>query len=147
MAYLREKTGESYEKIMADAHSEMFSDLVGVMLTTDCPEKIFVTRISRPMNIMIAGGESYIATSQLGFPEVENVDYIGSLPQMCSSVVTKGGFEVTSHRVEGGHVEEYTFGEFVDAYERIKTELTKRTVNIEELYKLVFSEPATFFFV
>jgi len=144
VAYLREKTDDSYEKIMADAHSEMFSDLVGVMITTDCPEKIFVTRISRPMNIMLADGESYIATSQLGFPEVENVDYIGSLPQMCSSVVTKGGFQVTNHRVKGGHVEEFTFSEFLDAYERIKTELTNRVVNMEDIGSVVFSEPPTF---
>lgn len=143
VAYLKDKTGDSYEKIMADVHSEMFSDVVGVMINTDCPENIFVTRISRPMNIMIADGESYIATSQLGFPELENVDYIGSLPQMCSSVVTKGGFQVTNHRVKGGHVEEFTFSEFLNAYERIKTELTNRTVNMEELGALVFSEPPT----
>lgn len=139
--YLKEKTGDSYEKVMADAKSEMFSDMVSVMLTTDHPDRIFVTRISRPMNVMISGNETYIASSQLGFPEVERVDYMGSLPQMRSSVVKKGGFEVTPYKVVGGQVTDYTTAEFMGAYERTKAALKERTVNVEDLGPYLHTEP------
>ena len=138
--YLKEKTGDSYEKVMADAKSEMFSDMVSVMLTTDHPDRIFVTRISRPMNVMISGNETYIASSQLGFPEVERVDYMGSLPQMRSSVVKKGGFEVTPYKVVGGQVTDYTTAEFMGAYERTKAALAERTINIDDLGPYLFTD-------
>lgn len=140
--HLRKTTGDSYEKIMADVCSEMYADIVGVMVTTEQPENIFVTRISRPMNVMLAGGETYLATSQFGFPEVEKVDYMGSLPQMRSCVISKGGFEVTKYAVSGGDVREFTMPEFMAAYERTKAALEEQTVNIEELGKYLFTEPA-----
>lgn len=139
--HLKEKTGDSYEKIMADACGEMFSDIVTVMLTTDHPENIFVTRISRPMNVMLAGGETYIATSPFGFPETEKVDYMGALPLMRSSVLTKGGFKVTEYGVEGGQVKPFSKIEFMKAYRTLKAAMSEQTVNQEEIGGLIFSEP------
>lgn len=141
ISHLRKTTGESFEKIMADVCTEMYADIVGVMVTTERPENIFVTRISRPMNIMLAGGETYLATSQFGFPEVDHVDYMASLPQLRSCVISKDGFTVTNHAVAGGCVREFSSAEFMEAYCRTKEALSRETVNIDELGKYLFTEP------
>jgi len=143
ISHLRKTTGDSFEKIMADMSTEMYADVVGLMITAEQPENIFVTRISRPMNIMLAGGETYLATSQFGFPEVDHVDYMASLPQLRSCVISKDGFEVTKYAVEGGDVREYTVPEFMGAYERTKAALAEKTINIDDLGPYLFTEPGS----
>ena len=120
--YLRKNGITDYAKAMTKASTEMFSDSVYVLLSALSPDNIYVSRMTRPMNIMKTDDGCYLSTSQLAFPERENVCYIKSLPQMKTSCVTKDGFEVSQEDIGNATVVDYTKEE----YENIKNEIRKK---------------------
>jgi len=122
---IRKETDANYDEALAKASSELFADVVSVLASANSPENIYVTRISRPMNIMAADDGCYISTSQLAFPDIENIKYIKSLPQMTSCVINKDGFTETGYNVTGGKVTEYTKDEYEDAKAQIMLILTE----------------------
>lgn len=123
----------SVEKAMADASSKLFADVVNVLINTDNPENIYVTRISRPMNILTLPGESYISTSQFGFSNLPGLDNIKTLPQMASCVVTKNGFTVCDAPITGGNVTDYTAEEYEHIKEQIRIQLQKESSSMDTM--------------
>ncbi len=130
---IRKDVGLSYEEALADASSKLFSDVVNVLVSANSPENIYVTRISRPMNIMASEGECYISTSQFGFPDIKNVKYIKSLPQMRSCIINKDGFINTDHTVSGGTVTDYTQKEYEEIKKALELKLTEGEYSMDNM--------------
>ena len=120
--YLRKNYTTDYMKAMTKASTDMFSDSVYLLISTNSPDNIYVSRMTRPMNIMKTDDGCYLSTSQLAFPEAENIEYIKSLPQMKTSCVTKDGFAVSQEDIGNAIVVDYTKKE----YESIKNEIRKK---------------------
>ena len=101
------KEGMDYVAAAARAAGEILQDRVYVSINADCPDFFTVARVTRPMEIMLAEGESYTATTRLGFPSDVKGD-IYSLPSLRAVKVKQGAFEVTEHRLGDGQVDEIT---------------------------------------
>ncbi|MBE7051087.1 MAG: hypothetical protein E7395_00760 [Ruminococcaceae bacterium] len=123
--YLRKENSLTYPRAMAKASSDLFSDSVYLMLSANSPDNIYVSRMTRPMNIMKADGECYISTSQMAFPELDNAEYIKTLPHMKICVVTKDGYAETDNMITTGTVTDYIPEEFADIKEALRRKLQK----------------------
>ena len=83
--------GYDAHSAMATAFSEMPGDIVGLLLSVTDPDKVFWSKISRPMNVAFANHGAYLATTTMAFPEdVETV--ATKLPVLSAGYVTKSGF-------------------------------------------------------
>ncbi len=123
----------SYDEAMADVSGKLFSDVVNVLVSANSPDTIYVTRISRPMNILSVPGETYIATSQFGFPDEVNKQPIKSLPQMKSCVISKDGFKEAPYTIAGGTVTDYTPEEYTDIKENLRQKLKKEPTSMDTI--------------
>lgn len=121
--YMVNNGESSYAEAMASTTSKLFSDVVNVLIGTKSPDSIFVTSVSRPMNVMVCDNESYISTSQFGFPEVANMKFMKSVPHMKSCVIGKGTFNETPHEVTSGKVVDYSADEYFEIKESIRQSL------------------------
>ncbi len=93
------KKGICMEEAMARCSDEMYADNVFLTLSLDVPDRISVLRTTRPMNILLGDGETYLATTTFAFPkDVEGE--IMALPLMHVCSVTNEGFTVTKHRIK-----------------------------------------------
>ena len=126
---------KGFEPIHAQmkALDDMYSERVGCMINADDPTYIGVCRLSRPMEILLCGDESYIATTRFALPE----DIVGdmySLPVQHAVKVTKKGFEVLPYRAETDSVAEITPTTYIKAYERIETMLKNASKDNPVIY-------------
>ena len=131
--YLRQRDVSNYAEAMSEAASKFFSDVVNVMISANSPDSIYVSRISRPMNIMVADGESYISTSQLAFPKIENVKYIKTLPHMKTSIVTKDGCTQSPCPITGGNVTEFSDEETAQILKDTRETLLKAPTSMDSM--------------
>jgi hypothetical protein len=112
----------SYEEAMSECSSKIFSDCVYLMVSANCPDNVYVSRISRPMNIMKTDDGCYLSTSQIAFPKSENIHYVKTLPSMKTCVVNKEGFEISDFPIENGNVIDFT----PEEQKKIEAEIRKR---------------------
>lgn len=124
--YLRKQGITDYVKAMTKASTEMFSDSVYLLLSAFSPDNIYVSRMTRPMNIMKTNEGCYLSTSQLAFPDAENIEYIKSLPQMKTSAVTKDGFTVSDEDIGNANVVDYTEEEYKNFTKEIRKKLENK---------------------
>jgi len=124
---------ETLPESMASTSAKLFSDVVNVLISTMSPDNIYVTSISRPMNVMVCKGESYISTSQFGFPQDVNMKSIKSVPHMKSCVIGKGTFNITEHKVTSGEVIEYSADEYFEYKEAIRRSLKNAPASMDTM--------------
>lgn len=110
--------GKSFEEAHALAEDAMFSENVTVMLKHDVPDMISVLRATRPMEIMISGDETYIATCKFAFPEVPGA-VMSSLPELHVCNVYAGRYEVTKHKITSHGTCPITPMTYIKAYDAI----------------------------
>ena len=120
--YLRKNYTTDYMKAMTKASTDMFSDSVYLLLSANSPDNIYVSRMTRPMNIMKTDDGCYLSTCQLAFLDTCNAKYIKSLPQMKTCCITKDGFTVSDEDIGNATVVDYTEEE----YENFKNEIRKK---------------------
>lgn len=129
---IRNDTNCDYDKALSEAASKLFADVVNVLVSANSPGSLYVTRISRPMNIMKTSDGCYIATSQFGFPDTE-FKYMQSLPQMTSCVINKNGFTDTGYTVTGGTVTDFTEEEYAQIKSGLKKRLSEGEHSMDDL--------------
>ena len=112
LEYLKKNNEMSYAEAMSECSSKIFSDCVYLMVSANSPDNIYVSRISRPMNIMKTEDSTYLSTSQIAFPKEKNIEYMKSLPQMETCIVNKDGFTVSPYPIGGGTVVDFTPEEY-----------------------------------
>lgn len=134
------KQGMSHSEALARSLSTFNGDTVSVLINADTSDKIFVTRLTRPMNVALNGDESFIASTELAFPEDIDFEYTASLPTCRACEITPGGFEVTKHRVESMSVERITPAIFAEAYERMTDILKNGWEHFDTLEFIAYRE-------
>lgn len=123
------KNGDSLEKAYVKSGSDMYCDLVSLMITEHDPDSIKAWRVSRPMHLRMAEGESYLATTQFAFPDdIKGTDI--SLPLFHLCKIKADSFEICPEKVSGsphtGHIEPRMYK---TAYDKILSLLKGRRDN------------------
>jgi len=119
------KQGDPPTAALAKVNTHMYSDNVTVVLNQNYPDRIFALRTTRPMNVILEGGEAYMATTRYGFPEnLKNEPVMLPLFHACS--VTRDGIEISAHRMEGEVVEEMSPYTYAEGYKRMEAFLKKK---------------------
>ena len=77
---------------MENAFSAMPGDIVGLLLSLKAPDRIFWSKISRPMNLSYASHGAYLSTTTIAFPE-DALTAPVKLPVLSAGYVTKDSFE------------------------------------------------------
>lgn len=83
--------GKTPDLAMEQAYCDMPGDIVGLLLSSDTPDRIYYSKISRPMNLAFAEHGAYLATTTMAFP----TDLIGDavrLPVLSAGFVTADSF-------------------------------------------------------
>ncbi|MBQ4528641.1 MAG: hypothetical protein II998_11295 [Clostridia bacterium] len=124
-----------YDPIHAQtkALDDMYSERVGCMINADDPNYIGVCRLSRPMEILMCGTESYIATTRFAFPENVSGDAY-SLPVQHACKVTSKGFEVLPYKALTDTVAEISPVTYIKAYARIEEMLKNASKDNPVIY-------------
>ena len=113
------KAGKSAEDALAAACTDMFGELVNVLVTESRPDSIFVMRLSRPMTAVTEKGESYIATTRFGLPE-ELRDKAFDLPVLHTCVINESGVTVTGSEVAVEPVSAMSPYTYHEGYKRLE---------------------------
>ena len=87
--------GYSYTEAFAKAIEDSYSDLVGVMITANEPDKIWVGKVSRPMNALVGDGEVFIASAEFAFDGVAEGNFF-TLPPLNICEITAEGVKITN---------------------------------------------------
>ena len=111
--------GMECAEAFAAAANNLTAERVYGMLCADEPDCLTFCRITRPMEVLVADGESYVATARFGFPE-DVKGTVHSLPVLRACKVKKGRVELTPYVVESEKVAEITPATYVKAYKRIE---------------------------
>ena len=116
--------GLSFEDAMLRACDDHPGERVNVMINADTPDSIFVVRNTRPMEALIADGESFIATTRFAFPE-DVTGGVYTLPTLRMAKVGRNGIEITDKVMKSIRVAEITPRTYKLAYEKVVDMLTE----------------------
>ena len=113
-------------RTLADAersiHERLPADQVSVSIHADVPDTVTVCTITRPMSVLEAEGESYIASCAIAFPDdVEGK--VTHLPQCSLTQITPDGILFTEEGLKGVRCEPVT-EDIIDAYIKMFEEQT-----------------------
>ena len=89
-------------------HERLPADNVSVSIHADLPDTLTVATVTRPMSVLEADGESYIASCALAFPEELQHLPVTHLPQCSVSQITPKGLEILTRGMEGVRSEPVT---------------------------------------
>lgn len=132
-------------RTLADAersiHERLPADQVSVSIHADVPDTLTVCTITRPMSVLEADGESYIASCGIAFPD-DAEGKVTHLPQCSLTQITPDGILFTEEGMKGVRCEPVT-EKIVDAYVKMFEEQTKeKALSVYELKKPnVWHEP------
>lgn len=108
--------GYDYPTAFAKAIEDSYSDLVGVMITVNEPSKIYVGKVSRPMNLLIGDGEAFIASAEFAFDGVCEGNFF-TIPPLNVCEITADGMKVTDSRISTEEIAPITPSTFIHATE------------------------------
>ena len=93
--------GLSPSEAMSKSNSLYPSSIVGLCMHKYYPDKIFVTRLTRPLVIGITDdGDTYLATTKFAFPDDVNFRTVELLPGATTYEIFEGGYKAVKHPVE-----------------------------------------------
>ena len=128
---------------MAEAFSTRPNGFVGVAIHADDPTTIAIGKMNCPMTVGLKGDETYIATTQFGFPEDIEFDTVFATPVNTVCAATAGELKVTKYKINNLKVESITADIFNKAYDLTENYLKGKKdnpVNLWDLEKLYNSE-------
>ncbi|MBR1969261.1 MAG: hypothetical protein IKA17_02780 [Clostridia bacterium] len=103
----QEKMKESLALAVQKNHERFPIDNITVSIHANLPDTVTVGTVSRPMSVMEADGETYLASCAIAFPE--NVKgKVSHLPQCSVSQITPNGLEFFTKELDGVRVEQVT---------------------------------------
>lgn len=136
---------------MADAFSARPNGFVGLAIHESEPDTIAIGKMNCPMSVGLIGDETYIATTQFGFPEDIAFDAVLTTPVNTVCAATAGELKVTKYRINNLKVEPITVDIFKKAYDLTENLLKnskddpKNLWDLEALYtsewKYIWQEP------
>lgn len=116
----RIQKGADISDAIYDVFNTSPADIVGVFMSLNDPENLHVGRITRPMNVAVGNGETYIATSEMAFPEDVTFETVTEIPVASIAVIGKGTVNQTPHRFTNFSVEEITPEVYKEAYQLLE---------------------------
>lgn len=135
--YYIKEFGLNMEDAMIKCSEEMYADNVYLTLSEGYPDEINALRTTRPMNALMCHGETYLATTVIGFPE--NVDgEIMSLPIFHVCTATREGLKIGNKSMKNVEkVCEITPRSYLEAYNGVIEFLTGKENNPHFLDEIV----------
>lgn len=117
------KQGKSAPEALALTCKAFYSDNATVFIHEQFPDRIFALRTTRPLQVIMEKGETYLATSLYGMPEdLKNQPFMLPLHHACS--LTREGVTVYPEKIELEPVAEMTPYTYKEAYTRFEKLLT-----------------------
>lgn len=101
------KKGLSYTAAMAATAQDLYTDNVIVMLNQHAPDEIFAVRTVRPLEALLADGETYLSTCAYAFPRDVQGRHM-ALPLFNACAITRGGIRISEDMVHGEPVDPVT---------------------------------------
>lgn len=103
----KEKMKNEFALAVKRNHEQFPTDNVTVSIHANLPDTITVGVVNRPMSVMEADGETYLASCAIAFPE--NIEgKVSHLPRCSVSQATPDGLEFFAKELEGVRVEQIT---------------------------------------
>ena len=136
LIYRYKDGGMDTARAMTSAFSKMPSEIVGLVVEAESPDRIYFSRINKPMFVGFDAEGAYLASSPIAFPN--SVKGYRLLPALSSGVVFRDRVVVTDHYAEFP-IPVATFDEnTVDAAAReIMTLLATREAGIRDMFAVV----------
>lgn len=135
--------GLSPSEAMAKSNSLYPSAIVGLCMHESEPEKVFVTRLTCPMNVGITDdGDTYFATTVFAFPDDVCFKTIQLLPAATVYELFQGGYKATDCPVEVHNILPLTPALWHNAYVEVEKMLTGRKDNpagIQEVWDTCYT--------
>jgi glucosamine 6-phosphate synthetase-like amidotransferase/phosphosugar isomerase protein len=124
---------------MREAFISKPSEIVGLMLHSDYPDMIFVSRINQPMMVGKGSGETFLGTTAMAFPDYVEPVNIESLPAAAVTEVFADGYRVHSGSTSVHTVAKITPSTWCMAYQCIEKALSesKEPMSINDLRKCI----------
>ena len=113
-------TREGVLDAVTAAVSALPADIVVLGIHADVPDTVTVGDVTRPMHAGTVGGETYLATTPLAFPEDVAFTHVVQLPPASVCQATPGTFTVTGRRFDGVRVEQIDYRIAGLVYERME---------------------------
>lgn len=130
------KEGASICEAMAKAFTERPNGIVSIALSKNEPDTIAIAKMDRPMSVGLIGDETYIATTQFGFPEDIRFDTIVRTPECTVCAAKAGELTVTRHRIGNMHMEAITADIYKKAYDLTEAYLKGQKDSPKNLWDL-----------
>ncbi len=121
---------------LAETLSERPNAIVTVAIHADEPDTIAIGKLNMPMSVGMIGDETYIVTTQFGFPEDLVFDTMVQPPEGVICAVGAGELTVTRHRVRNMRMERVTADIFKKAYDLVEAYLRGKKDDPKNLWDL-----------
>ena len=95
LIYKYKVDGLSTDTAMAEAFTQLPSEIVGLCIERETPDAIYFSRINMPMFVGFDGNGAYLASSPTAFPD--SVTDFHLLPALSSGIVYKDRYQVTKY--------------------------------------------------
>ena len=125
-----EKCGNPVEA-MTNAFCEIPAEIVGLYISLCASDRIFWSRINRPMMAGFSDHGAYLATSAIAFPDDASEPF--ALPACASGYITSGEVNITAYPKPPVCVEPMNLSLRSRAYEKICAKLKTGFFNFKEL--------------
>ena len=129
--------GKTEDRAMADAFCQMPSEIVGLLISLAHPDRIFFSRISMPMFVGFSDHGAYMASSPTAF--FDDAGEPTLLPANSSGWVAKRSFFASPYDMPPAAVAPIDASLRRDAYELITEALSKESLTVPKLAKLIES--------
>ena len=133
LIYKYKQEGMDTVRAMTTAFTEMPSEIVGLVIEDEHSDRIFFSRINKPMFVGFDGRGAYLASAPMAFPEgVEKYDL---LPALSSGVVYKDRYEVAAYDSFKDEVVPFDEKTVLDIEEIILSSLKEEDMGISAFFK------------
>lgn len=113
------RQGNSPAKAMEKIFCEYPTEIVGLMLHTNSPDRIFVSRVNQPMMLGIGKEECYLASTAMAFPTEREIAEIHMIPENTTCEVYDNRINVIPYIQPPGKVVPITPESWHAAYKSI----------------------------
>ena len=117
--------GGGAAKAMENAFCTMPGDIVGLLLSLESEDRIFWSKISRPMNLAFASHGAYLATTTIAFPEDEKLTAPVKLPTLAGGYVTKDSYSAKRYENPPADVVSADLSVMAKVYADVEKKLSK----------------------